>query len=223
MKPKVYLETTIPSLLVARPSPLLRIPNDQQMTREWWDTRRAKFQLFVSELVLQEAAKGDRTFAAQRLAAIAQCRILEATDAARSLTLGTSRLWTDPSQSRTRRRAYRYRNGAGHGFSSAMELPAYRERHDCGSSARALRQARISRSSNLHSLRTHAILARMKKKILEEVWQTRDKISAECGHDVRRLFKRLQALEAQHPERLVSFAPRQIAEPARYKRNTIAK
>jgi len=87
VKPKVYLETTIPSLLVARPSPLLRVANDQQVTREWWDTRRGKFQLFISELVLQEAARGNRAFAAQRLAAIAQCRILEATDAARSLTM----------------------------------------------------------------------------------------------------------------------------------------
>jgi len=87
LTPKVYLETTIPSLLVARPSPLLRVANDQQMTREWWDTRRDKFQLFVSELVLQEAARGGRAFAAQRLAAVAQCRIQEATDAAQSLTL----------------------------------------------------------------------------------------------------------------------------------------
>ena len=87
MKPKVYLETTIPSLLVARPSRLLRVASDQQVTLEWWDTRRDKFQLFVSELVLEEAAKGDHAFAAQRLTAIAECPVLEATDAARSLTL----------------------------------------------------------------------------------------------------------------------------------------
>jgi hypothetical protein len=36
----------------------------------------------------------------------------------------------------------------------------------------------------------------MKNKILEEVWRARDEISAECGHDVRRLFDRLKALEA---------------------------
>ncbi len=63
----------------------------------------------------------------------------------------------------------------------------------------------------------------MKHEILEEVWQTRDKISAECGHDVNRLFKRLKTLEAQHPERLVSFAPRQTDKPARKKRHAIAK
>jgi hypothetical protein len=63
----------------------------------------------------------------------------------------------------------------------------------------------------------------MKNKILEEVWQARDKISAECGHDVGRLFKRLQALEARHPERLASFAPRRAAKSVRKKRQAIAK
>jgi hypothetical protein len=63
----------------------------------------------------------------------------------------------------------------------------------------------------------------MKHEILEEVWRVRDKISAECGYDVHRLFKRLKALEAQHPERLVSFAPRHTAKPVRKKRHASAK
>ncbi len=54
----------------------------------------------------------------------------------------------------------------------------------------------------------------MKHEILEEVWRVRDKISAECGYDLKRLVKRLRALEAEHPERLVSFAPRKPAMPA---------
>jgi len=53
----------------------------------------------------------------------------------------------------------------------------------------------------------------MKHEVLEEVWRVRDKISAECGHDVHRLFKRLRALEAKHKDRLVSFAPRKTAKP----------
>jgi hypothetical protein len=55
----------------------------------------------------------------------------------------------------------------------------------------------------------------MKHEILEEIWRVRDQISAECGHDVRRLFKHLRALETQHKDRLVSFAPRKAAKPAR--------
>ena len=48
MKPKVYLETTIPSYLTARPSRDLVTAAHQQITREWWDTRRHAFDLFVS-------------------------------------------------------------------------------------------------------------------------------------------------------------------------------
>ena len=63
----------------------------------------------------------------------------------------------------------------------------------------------------------------MKNEILEEIWQVRDKISVECGHDVGRLFKRLKALEAQHPERMVSFARRPTAKAVLKKRHIIAK
>jgi hypothetical protein len=87
MKPKVYLETTIPSLLVARPSRDLIMAADQQTTLEWWKTRRARFQLFVSELVLEESSKGDRALAAQRLATVAQCQVLKVTETAQSLTM----------------------------------------------------------------------------------------------------------------------------------------
>jgi hypothetical protein len=63
----------------------------------------------------------------------------------------------------------------------------------------------------------------MKNEVIEEVWQAREKISAECGHDVRRLFEHLNALEAQHPERVVSFAPHQIPKPVRKQRSIPAK
>jgi hypothetical protein len=39
MKPRLYLETTIPSYLVARRSAMARISSDQQTTQNWWDFR----------------------------------------------------------------------------------------------------------------------------------------------------------------------------------------
>lgn len=77
MKPKVYLETTIPSLLTAWPSRDLVIAADQQITKEWWRTRRRDFELFVSQVVLDEAAEGDKGAAAARLAEICGLPILE--------------------------------------------------------------------------------------------------------------------------------------------------
>jgi hypothetical protein len=59
MKPKVYIETTIPSYLVGRPSRDLVVAGNQELTREWWDERKAAFDLYISQFVLDEAAIGD--------------------------------------------------------------------------------------------------------------------------------------------------------------------
>jgi hypothetical protein len=59
MKPKLYLETTIPSYLTAWPSRDLVKAAKQQITRDWWEERRHAFDLFISEVVLDEAGQGD--------------------------------------------------------------------------------------------------------------------------------------------------------------------
>jgi len=77
VKPKVYLETTIPSLLTAWPSRDLIIAGDQQITKEWWRTRRGDFELFVSQVVLDEVAEGDKAAASARLAEVQGLPVLE--------------------------------------------------------------------------------------------------------------------------------------------------
>lgn len=76
MKPKVYLETTIPSYLTGRPSRDLVTAAHQQITHQWWDTRRAAFDLFVSQMVLDEAGSGDPDAAARRLAVLTPLPLL---------------------------------------------------------------------------------------------------------------------------------------------------
>ena len=58
MKPKAYLETTIVRCLAATPSRDIVIAGYQQVTREWWE-RRNRFELFVSQAVVDEATRGD--------------------------------------------------------------------------------------------------------------------------------------------------------------------
>jgi hypothetical protein len=77
MKPKVYLETTIPSYLTARPSRDLVTAAHQQITREWWDTRRHDFDLFVSQMVLDEASAGDPEAATRRLEVLTPLPLLD--------------------------------------------------------------------------------------------------------------------------------------------------
>jgi hypothetical protein len=67
MKPKVYVETSIVSYLTAHPSRDLIVVANQQITQEWWHMRRDAFDVFVSELVVQEAGGGDEVAARQRL------------------------------------------------------------------------------------------------------------------------------------------------------------
>jgi hypothetical protein len=68
--PTVYVETTIPSFLTARPSNDLIIAGKQEITRRWWEQRRMKYRLFISQYVLDEAGGGDKAASAKRLEAI---------------------------------------------------------------------------------------------------------------------------------------------------------
>ena len=69
-KATIYLETTIPSYLTARPSGNLIIAGEQAITRDWWEQRREAYRLFVSEGVVEEASRGDSEAARRRLEAI---------------------------------------------------------------------------------------------------------------------------------------------------------
>ena len=86
MKPKLYLETTIPSLLTAWPSRDLVIAGHQQVTREWWEKRSGDYDLYVSELVLLEAAAGDTVAARERLKILAGLPELVVGDGVAQLT-----------------------------------------------------------------------------------------------------------------------------------------
>src|SRR5262249_47733048 len=82
----VYLETTFISYLVARLSRDMIVAAHQQLTQEWWATRRDQFTCAVSQVVIDEASAGDPTEVQKRLAAIGGLAILDATPHAESLT-----------------------------------------------------------------------------------------------------------------------------------------
>ncbi len=85
MKPRLYLETTIPSYLVARPSGNAVIAGHQETTREWWATCRERFELHVSQFVLDEAGGGDPEAACLRLEVLRGLPELPATEPALAL------------------------------------------------------------------------------------------------------------------------------------------
>jgi len=66
-KQSVYIETSVVGYLAARPSPNLVTAACQQVTTQWWEQRRHRYDLFTSELVIAEARDGDADAAARRL------------------------------------------------------------------------------------------------------------------------------------------------------------
>ena len=80
----VYVETTIVSYLTARPSRDVVLAAHQRLTRDWWKGRTA-YELWVSQLVLDEAAAGDQVVRARRLRALRGIPVLSLTDAATRL------------------------------------------------------------------------------------------------------------------------------------------
>ena len=79
MAERVYIETTVVSYLTARPSRDVVIAGHQQVTHEWWDTRRANYELCVSQLVCDEAGVGDAQAAQERQLVLRPMLVLETT------------------------------------------------------------------------------------------------------------------------------------------------
>ncbi len=81
----VYLETTIPSYLAAKASRDLIVAAHQQITQDWWHTARDRFELYVSEAVLDEVRAGDPDAVGRRLQFVEDLPVLALNDDVRLL------------------------------------------------------------------------------------------------------------------------------------------
>lgn len=60
MSESVYIEISILGHLTARPTDNLILAANIKVTQDWWNEHRHSFTLYASEIVADEAAKGDR-------------------------------------------------------------------------------------------------------------------------------------------------------------------
>ncbi|MDR3002197.1 MAG: type II toxin-antitoxin system VapC family toxin [Fibromonadaceae bacterium] len=67
VKKKVYIETTIPSIITARPSTDITKTYRQNITKFFWENEKHKYDLCISEFVLEECSKGDPNAANRRM------------------------------------------------------------------------------------------------------------------------------------------------------------
>jgi predicted nucleic acid-binding protein len=77
MKPKLYIETSFISYLTARPNRDLIVSAQQQVSREWWENRHSLFEMYISQLVIQEAGNGNKEAAAKRLKSLENIPLLD--------------------------------------------------------------------------------------------------------------------------------------------------
>ncbi len=83
---RIYIESTIPSYVVARPARDLLQAARQQITKDWWDLKRHEHELFIGRLVLDEIGFGEPQMARRRLELVADLALLQATREVRELT-----------------------------------------------------------------------------------------------------------------------------------------
>jgi predicted nucleic acid-binding protein len=85
MKPTVYVETTVIGYLTSWQRDDVTVAGHQHTTREWWKTAADRFDLFASQLVVQECAAGDKQAAKERLGSLSDIALLPTTPEAEQL------------------------------------------------------------------------------------------------------------------------------------------
>ncbi len=85
MRPTTYIETSVVSYLIARPSRDMVIAAYQEITREGWRDAPDRFDLVASALVVAEAGAGDPEAARSRLEALESVVFLDAAPEAENL------------------------------------------------------------------------------------------------------------------------------------------
>ena len=86
-KPTLYLETSVISYLVGRPSRDVLVLAHQQVTHEFWAKRLSEFEGYISSVVLLEARRGEPTLARERIEALTPFSQLALTPEAESLAI----------------------------------------------------------------------------------------------------------------------------------------
>ena len=85
MSETVYIETSVIGYLTARSTKNLVVAGNIETTRDWWQNRRNDFVLYISQVVLDEVAKGDAEIALKRLEILNGLLLVELNQAVRNL------------------------------------------------------------------------------------------------------------------------------------------
>jgi predicted nucleic acid-binding protein len=96
----VYIETTIPSYVTAKTSRDIIKAGRQAMTLLFWKTARENYNLYISQFVIDECAKGDDNAAKRRLAFIEGIPLLNTSEKTEQLALIYQKLLNIPEKAK---------------------------------------------------------------------------------------------------------------------------
>ena len=203
---RVYLETTVLSCLTARPSRDLRVAAHQQVTSEWWTTKRDQFEVYISQLVLEEVAVGDEEAAARRLEQVEGISLLALTDA--SLELAEKLVADGAVPREAQEDALHIAVAAVHGMDYLLTW-------NCRHIANATMRSRIQATCFEAGYDTPVICTpreliedMWKDEIVEEVREARRAHAAAHGHDLRRIFDALKRKQEASGRHVVTLQPK---------------
>ena len=80
MRESIYLETTIVSYYTSKPSRDIIVLAHQEITRQWWLKVIGRYNIFISEVVIEEASSGDPEAIKRRLEELKDFPHLELND-----------------------------------------------------------------------------------------------------------------------------------------------
>ena len=76
----VYIETSIVGHIAGRVHPVPFVADRQQVTRDWWRDQAPIYDVFISQLVIDECSEGDPSAAAERLEVVKDLDLLQSTN-----------------------------------------------------------------------------------------------------------------------------------------------
>jgi predicted nucleic acid-binding protein len=76
MKPSVYLDSSVPSYWLPQSGDAI-VQARHLITRKWWSDELPRFEVFVSQVVMEELSGGDPLRAAERLKLVEEFPLLE--------------------------------------------------------------------------------------------------------------------------------------------------
>ena len=100
MKNRIYLDTSVISYFVARPSKDVIQQAHQKLSKKWWREYQNKHLLYISVYVLDEIEKGNKEAAAKRLKAIEGLPILDTSESVERLAAIILKELSIPEKSR---------------------------------------------------------------------------------------------------------------------------